>query len=195
MAERIDVERAVKESADLARLSAEQVSVALAQLAAYRRGFATGHDGSGDAQSRTEALALAGPDQIDLDRRRLEREVEIALRALRTVFNIVARYKASLMPKRATAGATPESSADPDMWCTCCLRVGHLEPRATGRYRELCRWCGDFQAVQGQLPPEVLLSAHHRGTRLSAAMVAQALAPPPPSMKGKRKKKARRKVA
>ena len=109
------------------------------------------------------------------------------------MFNIVSRHRLAVVPKRkpvsaVTTGARPsgpEASSpavqdDPDdMWCKSCLRVGHFAPRATGRYAQLCRWCGDFQAVQGQLPPEGLLDAHHRGVRLTSKAVALALKRPP----------------
>jgi len=54
-------------------------------------------------------------------------------------------------------------------WCESCLRLDRCEPRHRGR---LCRWCGDFLSVQARRPSVDLLDAHHRGVRITGAMIA-----------------------
>lgn len=80
-----------------------------------------------------------------------------------------------------------------DGWCTSCFRDnGHLHPIALTAagvpfYRGLCRWCGEFKAKNGTLPPLELLIPHHEGRRVTVPMVQRAMA-----RVRKRKKKARR---
>ena len=84
-------------------------------------------------------------------------------------------WRADLM--RTWGANDRQKVADPEMWCTHCQRDdGHHSPRAE-RYRglELCRWCGDFRQAEGVLPPLSLLKAHHRGERVTEAMVDAAL--------------------
>lgn len=84
-------------------------------------------------------------------------------------------WRADLM--RTWGDRDRQRIADPEIWCNHCLRDdGHHAPRAD-RYRqlELCRWCGDFRSAQGVLPPLSLLQAHHRGERITEAMVDAAL--------------------
>ena len=66
--------------------------------------------------------------------------------------------------KRATELATD----DTERYCRSCLRAGHRNPRDP-RYRELCRWCGDFKAEQGQLPTLDIIDAHETGSSLAVA--------------------------
>lgn len=43
-------------------------------------------------------------------------------------------------------------------WCTHCTQVNaYKAPVAQGRYKELCRKCGDWRAVNGVLPPRDVL--------------------------------------
>lgn len=78
-----------------------------------------------------------------------------------------------------------------DGWCVSCYRDhGHLEPiekkpNGTPYYVGLCRWCGQFKAKQGVVPPVELLSPRHQGKRITEAMVQRAMAK-------RRKKKNRR---
>lgn len=68
-------------------------------------------------------------------------------------------------PKPATRQRldTPAQVAA-DGFCRSCWRDDHyLKPTATGRYRDHCRWCGDWLATEGQPPPiEALRIVHQR---------------------------------
>jgi len=61
----------------------------------------------------------------------------------------LARAAAPRLPARPSAAAG--TLAGRCTWCDA--------PTTTGRYARLCRPCGDFQAVHGQLPPQSLLEA------------------------------------
>jgi hypothetical protein len=65
----------------------------------------------------------------------------------------------------------PRSVTAPEDWCTSCWRDNHNDTRVTRRdggrgapyYAGLCKWCGDFKAEHGQVPPMALVRAHHVG--------------------------------
>lgn len=71
---------------------------------------------------------------------------------------------AHVQVRRATELATD----DTERYCRSCLRAGHRNPRDP-RYRELCRWCGDFKAEQGALPTLDIIDAHESGSPLAVA--------------------------
>lgn len=68
-----------------------------------------------------------------------------------------------------TVGAERHARTTTDEeWCRSCLRIDWFCPRSRG---DLCRWCRDFQATEGQLPPIDLLRARRDGRRITEAMV------------------------
>lgn len=152
----------------------------------YKRGYPTGHAGRTDLEAgactRTEALALAGPDAIDREQRELTDCLDRALRALQTAYNICARYKPTKqererLAKAAIAATASAQSGDLDGWCRSCIRDhSHLEPVWDGRYVDLCRWCAEFRNAEGTDPPVPLLRARHDGRRITTAMVDAELA-------------------
>lgn len=78
-----------------------------------------------------------------------------------------------------------------DGWCISCHRDNDYfepipkKPDGTPYYRGLCRWCGEFKAKnKKQLPPLILLRAHHMHYRVSPSMAERALS-------GKRRKRRR----
>lgn len=82
-------------------------------------------------------------------------------------------------------------------WCTSCWQDGNyhepvaMRPNGERRYRDSCVWCGEFIAANKIKPPLELIEARHRGQRITASLVAQALANVD---KGKAEAKKQRKV-
>lgn len=144
----------------------------------YKRGYPTGGDGPPakviaelGSCTRTEALALAGPDAIDREQRELDQCLDRALRALQTAYNICARYQRAARPTK------PEAQTNDEGWCSSCIRDGgYLEPAAAGRYAALCRFCGEWLAANGTNPPMEILKARHEGRRITTQMADKALA-------------------
>jgi hypothetical protein len=133
------------------------------RLTDARRGFPTGHeppapdpDGAPPHTDRTGTLATT-PDQIEADIRQWCR---LTLQLWTVAANLAAihhRY------------GTPPAEV---RWCTSCQRDGgHLEPIAAGRYHDVCRWCGEMRALNGQLPPMELLRAHRRSQPITQQML------------------------
>jgi hypothetical protein len=78
----------------------------------------------------------------------------------------------AIRPDRPTTPQPDKSQLATDlteMWCTSCLRVGVRTPR---HRRELCRWCEQFNASEGFVPPVELCNARANGHRITEAMVA-----------------------
>ena len=87
-------------------------------------------------------------DPLTSAARRLNPHLENALRHLDAALSI--------------ARTGPDTPAEPDLWCTNHLTANLHEPRAarpggTRRYATLCRFCGEFQAEHGLVPPAELL--------------------------------------
>ena len=81
--------------------------------------------------------------------------------------------------------ARPATTTDTNHeWCTSCLRIDQCSDRHRG---DLCRWCYDFHAIQHRQPSTDLLDKHHRGIRITQAMVT---ADKPATRHPKRKKRA-----
>ena len=93
---RVDVERALNECVEMGAACVANVSVALRVMDEWSSGFATGHAGSGadGGGSRTERLALRGPDQVDRDRVQLAFSVAKARQAMRVVYDLIGQYHA-----------------------------------------------------------------------------------------------------
>lgn len=179
-----DLGRAERQALEIEALGNEiltRLPAARDMLRAYKRGYPTGGDGTGDGTSRTEALGIAPPDAIDREERELGRSLERALRELNVAYNICARYGSACIPLR------PEPVSDDDGWCVSCLRDrNHLEPVWAGRYARLCRWCAEFLLAQGVEPPLALLRARHEGRKITTHMVDKALAKPGFRIAGRR---------
>jgi hypothetical protein len=171
-----DLGRAERHAIEIQALAGEiaaRLPAALEMLKAYKRGYPTGGDGSGDGTSRTEALGISPPDAIDREERELAHALERALRELNVAYNITARYQ---RPRRDRKPGRTIVSLD-DGWCSSCQRDGdHLEPVWDGRYRNLCRWCAEFTLAEGCEPPLSLLRLRHQGKRITADMVDRELA-------------------
>lgn len=112
-------------------------------------------DATGEA-----AIAFDELDGLYDELQTLLRRVEADAARLR---NIIA---AAVPP---TAGL---SVVDPVDWCSNHLRVEMCEPRHRG---DLCRWCYDFKAVHGKMPPMALLGLRHRYGRVSEEQVKDSL--------------------
>lgn len=68
----------------------------------------------------------------------------------------------------------PRPDEAPEGACRNCWTDNqHFEP--IDRFKDLCRWCGDFRANEGQLPPLALLQLRHQGRKVTTADVDRAL--------------------
>lgn len=80
---------------------------------------------------------------------------------------------------------------DESDWCRHHLETTQAcEPRYRG---DLCRRCYDFGRAQGHMPPAILLTAWHRGERVNARQVAEAMAEVKAATRRRRKQTANRK--
>lgn len=92
----------------------------------------------------------------------------------------------SSVPDRETVGVDGKP-----LWCRHCLTHGHRSPCDIRRPNmSLCRWCADWQLAQKTLPTAELLDVHHRGGRITDAMIQRSTRTVTP--KGKSKKKTKR---
>lgn len=73
-------------------------------------------------------------------------------------------------------------------YCTSCLRLDRCVERHRGT---LCRWCYDFHSTEDRLPSRDLLDRHHRGMKITQAMVKA----DHPVVKGRKTKNAAAKKA
>lgn len=70
-----------------------------------------------------------------------------------------------------TQRGTSDNKADTG--CRSCARLGTWEPCAEGRYKNYCRWCGEWYAAHDSQPPEWVLAKHHRGERITSRDLAR----------------------
>lgn len=135
----------------------------------------------------TEDLAVVHLGRI----RQLARELYAPTRELHDLVQRWAYRTAGEWSDAPERHAQPtESAANSQGWCISCTRLHKCEPvrsDASG----LCRWCGDYRAANGDLPPLAILDAHHTGRRITTAMVALAKrqARKPDKLKAKKRKK------
>lgn len=167
-----DIESLSAVLAIVAKKIEADMAATLRTLAVYDRGFpsqAAGAGvgtGSGGTFSPTEALALRGPDQVEIDRERLARALDQALSAARVAEAIVAKYR---VPERVA-----HDPADIDV-CVSCHRDREYLTLRSPHYAQLCRWCGDFTAHYGQAPPVSILRDRHDGRRITERQIMAAL--------------------
>ena len=159
--------RTINESS--ARLN---IAVGLIQDAWHRLdddspGFPGGHEGSGNSSTQPERTELAR-DQAYSDLRTLKAALRDNLRTSTQVYDIASRWGVRRME---VEGQLPVE------WCRSCHRDNkHCEPTAHGRYKDLCRFCGDWNAAHKALPPHEIIEARHRGMRITSVMVQRAIA-------------------
>lgn len=132
-------------------------------------------DPTGEATTRLDRAALIA-SQLD----RLLRDLDRAAGRLVTLHGV-------LMPEQPRQARTLKeiNAAGADVaaegWCRSCWRdeqtCAPVETKPDGSwwYRDLCRWCGAFNAEHGQYPPLSLLQKRHRGYRISQADIDRAL--------------------
>lgn len=123
-----------------------------------------------DEDSRSAAIAA-----------RIHHDLTCALTNLDTHTRDTARLLDLLAAKHPQRGQLSPANAG-DGWCTSCYRnAGHLEPIAlrpdgTPRYRQLCRWCGEWaSAHDGDHPPVAILREKHAGRRITQTLVQRVL--------------------
>lgn len=108
-------------------------------------------------------------DQQQRDRRALEDAARASLRMSTVVYDVATRWGQPLHERHTV-------DAPDDMWCTSCWRDDkYHEPVAAGRYKGLCRFCGDFRAAYKKRPPLKILQARHRGQRVTQPMIQREL--------------------
>lgn len=80
--------------------------------------------------------------------------------------------------RRIIAIANPAApKAQPDAGCRSCFRdAGIYEPVYAGRYRNACRFCGEWRAEHGDWPPLHVIRWRHRhpGKRVPVTIVERA---------------------
>lgn len=75
-------------------------------------------------------------------------------------------------PDRLGTSELQSAQVAAEGWCVSCWRAEQtLTPVASRRYRDLCRWCGDWRAEHGEVPPVrvVRLRAEGRSVTVAAA--------------------------
>lgn len=75
-------------------------------------------------------------------------------------------------------------------WCTHCAKINaYKAPAAQGRYKDLCRKCGDWRAVNKQLPPRDILGYLQTGDPIPQRLLDRHHAIIPNGRRKKRKLK------
>lgn len=130
-------------------------------------GFPAGHEaGSGDT-TQPERTHLTR-DQAFTDHRALQAALRDNLRTSTLIYDITSRWG---IRRIDVEGQLPVE------WCVSCYRDNrHCEPAARGRYKGLCRWCGDWQKDYEDVPPLKIVEARHRGQRITTAMAEREVA-------------------
>lgn len=130
-----------------------------------RRDARSDHDRMNAAEAAQAATYYDELDRItkrlDADLRRLERLKEIIC---------------PVPLKRSVPASVQAAEAAGEGWCASCFRDrGWLEPQHEGRYRGLCRFCGEWKAANGEVPPQSVVAWRHRNPhrRLTEQVVAQ----------------------
>ena len=141
-------------------------------------------DGSAEVvekpSDRTGEGALR-PDRLEHEHDRLRANLAL----LTSVGDEVVWQLRTAVPNPLTA-LTPDDMTPAQVsaagWCTSCWTDGgyhepvSMRPNGERRYRDHCLWCGEFMAAHGGIkPPLELIQARHRGQRITAPMVNQAL--------------------
>lgn len=181
----------VRHALDNLTTAAARLPATLRNLDACAPGFPATTPGNGSPGgsvggngSRTETLAMrdTGTDTSLADRAALDKLVKRIAADTAVLSAITDRWGwaqagevyHSVAPRYA--GQVPTTDV---RWCVSCARTNYAEHVHRG---DLCRWCYDFKAAEGTLPPVDLLDARQRGQRITAAMVREAL------RQGKRKR-------
>jgi hypothetical protein len=181
-----------------------RIDATMRNLSDHMPGFPSTTPGSGSVggggsstSSRTESLAVMGIDADDamrdfaeikaLIKRMAPDAVKLKILTDRWGF----RSSGEWNPLATSPQGKPtEHESNAERWCTSCARIHVMEPVGTKGRSGLCRWCYDFQATHaGKLPTHALLDAHHRGVRITEAMVKAEMASPTTVHQGKRKAK------
>lgn len=70
----------------------------------------------------------------------------------------------------------PRPKQKPLAGCVSCARNGdHFEPVLEGRYARYCRFCGDYKAAEGRVPPLGAVTHMHRGGKVTTKVITEAL--------------------
>lgn len=150
---------------------------------------------------KTEAKQRARAAEIHMefenDLRALDDLVQRTLRRM----DVMCPLHPADMKNARTGDLDPITAADAAAagWCKSCWRNDQqmvpitVEGTANlRRYRDYCRWCGDFHGVHKIEPPLVLLKLRHDGKRLSEAEVDKAVKAALAAANPKKKKKGRK---
>lgn len=159
--------RTLNESAARINIAVGLIQDAWHRLDDDSPGFPGGHEGSGSGASQPERTDLAR-DQAYADLRALKQALQENLRSSTRIYDVASRWGIRSVE---VEGQLPVE------WCASCYRDNkHCEPTAHGRYKGLCRFCGDWRAAHKIVPPLEIIEARHRGRRITSVMVQRALA-------------------
>lgn len=124
--------------------------------------------GTGSHSNRTQDLVV-GPDghhhvdQVMRDRNELDERSRRLARGCLEIYagrpDIYHLAKTLEDDARLIRSILKAWAREPDIrWCTNCLRTNNYKnPVHQGRYRELCRRCGEWKATNGKLPSKKII--------------------------------------
>jgi hypothetical protein len=127
-----------------------------------------GGNGSGASKDQLDERRADHAAAVLYDR--LEAAIERLADDLITVGHIITEAIPIAIAKAKPQQLAAQAAADG--WCRSCFRDDqHLEPittrpDGTPYHRDLCRWCGTWQAEHDQLPPVDILAQRHAGRRI-----------------------------
>lgn len=128
------------------------------------RGGGSGEHAANQARDRREE------ERVSQLYDRLTAAVTAAMDAITLVDTLVTETIPLRTPKTKPALLAAQIAAEG--WCRSCYRDDqHLEPITTRPdgtpfFRDLCKWCGYWQAEHGQLPSADVLRQRHQGRRI-----------------------------
>lgn len=112
-------------------------------------------------------------DQAATDHTEMHRLLALRIRTDQRIAGLAEQY--TRRTSGATAGPGSAHCASCYRWRATLTNIAHL-PDGRPRYTGLCRWCGEFRALEKTLPPLAVLEAHHTdGMRVTKDLVDQAL--------------------
>lgn len=115
----------------------------------------------------------AGAYQAELDT--LTKRIVADLTRLQVILTDCSRTRADTLGSRDLLAAQAGAAG----WCVSCWRndqtLTPIDTRPSGQayYRDLCRFCGQWKAEHGQVPPMAILKMRHDGRRITVAAAAK----------------------
>lgn len=135
----------------------------------------TAYDGvrvtGGETMSQQERAILTRTDEGHDDLAALDRALGLALEAEAILYAILERRDPLLKRKPGDNDPDkrkPGKGKAPAHRCAVCWQYG-ADEHTDERYRDFCRWCGDWHATHGARPAVQLWRIHQQGKRVTTA--------------------------